>query len=210
MKGTRLLVLLLACLLSLSAIVAQSAAQTETVPSRQVKGQVLTSTQLPPIQIKFKDSFKYIGSQQFILYERAQVEQFFFVNADSEKRIKSMYFVQFEGYLPSIDATYNYPVTETVTLAGQTYIVNAQAVPNVTAALKQNPQSDAARAVAFLENKGYRMNESIRFQRFVRLVDDAKRNEILMIYIEDAGASSSQELGKEFSARALQGFTVEK
>ena len=210
MKGTLLLVLVLGCLQSPGASVAQSAVQTETVQSRQVKGQVLTSTHLPAIEIKFKGAFKYVGSQQFILYERAQVEQFFFVNADSDRHIKSMYFVQFEGYLPGIDATYNYPVTETVTLAGQTYIVNAQAVPNVSSVLNQNPQSDAARAVAFLKNKGYRMNESIRFQRFVRLVDDAKRNEILIIYIEDAGSSPAQDLGKEFLTRALQGFTVEK
>ena len=210
MKGTLLLVLVLACLQSPGASVVQSVVQTETVQSRQVKGQLLTSTHLPAIEIKFKDAFKYVGSQQFILYERAQVEQFFFVNADTDQHIKSMYFVQFEGYLPGIDATYNYPVTETVTLAGQTYIVNAQAVPNVSDVLNQNPQSDAARAVAFLKNKGYRMNESIRFQRFVRLVDDAKRNEILIIYIEDAGSSPVQELGKEFLTRALQGFTVEK
>ena len=54
-------------------------------------------------------------------------------------------------------------------------------------------------------------NEAIRFQRFVRLVDEAKRNEIILIYVEDAGTLSGPEkLGKDFLARALKGFTILK
>ena len=211
MKKILPLGLLLICLQWPSSLLAQSTVKTGPDQTRKVKGQVLTSTHLPSISIKFDDKLKYIGSQTFVLYERAQVEQFFFVDADSDQRIKRMYFVQFEGYLPGIDATYNYPATETVTLGGHTYIVNAESVPNVSSVLKQNPQSDAARAVSFLVSKGYRMSEAIRFQRFVRLVDDAKRNEILLIYVEDAGASISQEKpGKEFLARALRGFKIRK
>jgi hypothetical protein len=175
-----------------------------------VKRQVLTSNYLPSIRIKFDGKAKYSGMQKFALYERAQVEQYFFVDADSRGHIKRMYWVQFEGYLPNVDATYNYAATETVTLGGQAYIVNAESVPNVSAALKQDPQSDAARAASFLESKGYRLGESIRFQRFVRLVDEAKRNELILIYIEpvDAGASSAQNKA-EFLARALKGFTIQ-
>ncbi|HEY6660981.1 MAG TPA: hypothetical protein VI031_07555 [Pyrinomonadaceae bacterium] len=208
MKKTLRWIFLVACC-SGSAL-AQSASE----QTRQVKDQILTSTSLPSIRVKFDDRFKYVGTQRFVLYERAQVEQHFFVDADSQRRIKRMYMVQFEGYLPGVDATYNYPVIETVTLGGQTYIVNAESVPNVSAALKQNPQSDAARAASFLESKGYRMSESIRFQRFVRLVDETKRNEIIFLYIEEAAAMSAEEkvgkVGKEFLTRALQGFTILK
>ena len=184
-------------------------AQSASEQTRLVKGQVLTSTSLPSIRIKFDDSFKYAGTQKFILYERAQVEQYFFVDADSQGRIKRMYWVQFEGYLPGVDAKYNYAVTETVSLDGQTSIVNAESVPNISAVLKQDSQSDAAHTASFLESKGYRLNESIRFERFVRLVDEAKRNELILIYIEDADASTAgAKLGKEFLARALKGFTI--
>jgi hypothetical protein len=180
---------------------------------RRVKRQVLTSTSLPPIRIKFDKTFKYVGSQSFILYDMAQVEQHFFVNADKQKRIKRMYMMQFEGYLPNIKATYDYPLTKTVNLGGQTYIVNAERIPNVPAALKQNPQSDVTRAASFLESKGYRISKSIIFQRFVRLVDEAKRNEFILLYVEDAGAGASSEreiATQEFSSRALQGFTILK
>jgi hypothetical protein len=199
MKKILLLVFILACWLQAS----------NPQQPRQVKGQVLISTYQPAIRIRFENEFKYAGTQKFILYERAQAEQHFFVDADSHQHIKRMYMVQFEGYLPGIDASYNYPVTETVTLAGQQYIVNAETIPTVSDVVKQNPESDAARAISFLQSKGYRPSESIKFQRFVRLVDEAKRNEIIFVYVEDAGSSSAQEKpDKEFSARALKGFTV--
>ncbi len=211
MKKTLPLIVILACCLQPTSYASAQSANTPSEQTRQVKEQVLTSTYLPSIRFRFDDSFKYAGTQKFILYEKAQVEQFFFVDADSQRRIKRMYMVQFEGFLPGINASYDYPVMETVNLGGQTYLVNAESIPNVSAALKQIPGSDVARAASFLESKGYSIGESIRFQRFVRLLDEAKRNEIILLYIEDAGASPAQENdGKEFLARALKGFTVLK
>jgi len=200
--------------LFLPAIVsAQSANKTAATQTRRVKGRVLTSTSLPPIRIKFDKAFKYVGSQSFILYDRAQVEQHFFVSADKRQRIKRMYMMQFEGYLPKIKATYDYPLTKTVNLGGQTYIVNAESIPNVPAALKQDPQSDVTRAASFLESKGYRISESIMFQRFVRLVDEAKRNEFILLYVEQSatgGFAENDKARQEFSSRALKGFTILK
>jgi hypothetical protein len=214
MKKTLLLILTLAGSLLLSGFaVAQSSAKIEANQTRRVKGQVLTSIYLPSIRVRFEKRFKYIGSQKFILYDRAQVEQVFFVDADNQQRIKRMYMMQFEGYLPNINATYNYPVTKTISLGGQTYIVDAESIPNVSAALKQDPQSDVAHAASFLKSKGYRVSDSIMFQRFVRLVDDAKRNEFILLYVEDADAGASSETERarqEFSSRALNGFTILK
>jgi hypothetical protein len=181
--------------------------------TRRVKGQILTSASLPPIRIRFGKAFKYVGSQQFVLYDRAQVEQHFFVDADKQQRIKRMYMVQFEGYLPNISGSYNYPVTKTVSLAGQSYIVDAEVIPNVPAAIKQDAQSDVARAASFLEGKGYGIGEGIVFQRFVRLADEAKRSEFILLYVEDlSGAgvdvAEKEKAMQEFSGRALKGFKI--
>ncbi len=207
------------------AVSAQSTKKPEAGQMRSVEGQVLTSTHLPPLRIKFDEAFKHVGSQQFILYDRAQAEQHYFVAADGQQRIKRMYIVQFEGYLPDIKASYDYPASKTVDLAGQSYLMEAQVVPNVSAVLKQNPQSDAARAVSFLEGKGYRAGEAVLYQRFVRLVDEANRHEFILLYIEDLSdtgftAADFAEGGRAFSqkekvlqellSRALKGFTVLK
>jgi hypothetical protein len=194
MKKTLLLVPTLVSSFMLTGFaLAQSPAKTESNRIRRVKGHVLISTYLPSIRVRLDKRLKYVGSQKFILYQRAQVEQHFFLDADKQGHLKRMYMVQFEGYLPNINGTYDYPPTKTVDLGGQTYIVNAESIPNVSAVLKQDPQSDVARAASFLESKGYRVTESIVFQRFVRLVDEAKRNEFILVYIEDAGADASSE-----------------
>ena len=214
MKKTLLLIHAIAgALLLASLALAQAPTKTESNQTRQVKRQVLTSTYLPSIRIRFDKRFKYLGSQKFILYGRAQVEQHFFVDADNQQRIKRMYMVQFEGYLPNINATYDYAATKTINLAGHTYIVDAESIPSVSAALKQDPQSDVARAASFLESKGYRISDSIMFQRFVRLVDEAKRNEFILLYVEDVGTGAGAEIEKarqDFSSRALKGFTIVK
>ncbi len=48
------------------------------------------------------------------------------------------------------------------------------------------PDSDGARARAFLADKGYRMaSDDVLSQRLVHLIDEAKRNELMIIYLED-------------------------
>jgi len=204
----RFLFLLLACGIVWSS--AQSQVENASQPSRTVKGQVLTSTSLPNIRLKFDKHFKFVGRQKFVLYGRSQAEQFFFVDADGGQ-IRRMYLIQFEGYLPNINASYDYPATKTIDIHGQTYITNTDTVPSVSAVLKQEPESDVARAVTFLTAKGLRFAESVTYQRFVRLVDDAKRNEFIIVYVErapEATSATPQNSGKDLSTRALKGVTV--
>jgi len=48
------------------------------------------------------------------------------------------------------------------------------------------PDSDGSRARAFLASKGYTLgSDEVMSQRLVHLVDDAKRNELMIIYLED-------------------------
>lgn len=210
LKRLLLTVFALACVL-LSHAPAHSQRRAADEQARAVKGQVLTSAKLPAIRMRFDKKFKYAGSQKFVLYERAQAEQHFFVDADARGRIRRLYMLQFEGYLPGIDASYSYEAKETLKLGGEEYMVNIENVPNVAAALKQIPESDTAHAVAFLEGKGYHIPEAVRYQRFVRLVDESKRSEFIMLYIEDAGTTQPDEKAmREFRTRALKGFIVLK
>lgn len=191
---------------------------------RRVKGRTLISNALPPIQIKFDEDFKYVGSQSFILYNNAQAEQFFFVASD-QSRIKRMFMVQFEGYLSDNTHTYKYKLGKTVKLGGLDYMYDTSVI-NVPAFRKQYPDSDAGRAAAFLEGKGYQLEgEDIMYQRFVRLVDDAQRNELIIIYYENLSgtgftaadlsekgraAGQREQVFQEMMKRALKSFKVSK
>lgn len=165
----------------------QVAADIPQQQTRNVNGQTLSSTATPAIRLKFARDFKYVGSQDFILYDVARAEQYFFVDADKQGRIKRMYWVQFEGYLSSNTNTYRYKINKTVNIGGFDFIADAYA-RNV----KANPgrtDSDGSRARGFLEKQGYRMmSDEVMSQRLVHLVDETKRNELMIIYLEDLSA----------------------
>ena len=59
-----------------------------TPQTRTVNGRTLTSTQLPAVRLEFSKPFKYAGGHSFILYEVANAEQHFFVDADKDGRVK--------------------------------------------------------------------------------------------------------------------------
>lgn len=159
-------------------------AQSNPPITRTVSGQVLTSKDTPGMRFEFDKAFKYAGAQSFVLYDVANAEQHFFVDADKDGRIKRFYWIQFEGYLPTNTHTYNYTPTKLVNLGGLGFIADAYA-----RSLKGNlgrPDSDGNRARAFLASKGFHMaSTEIISQRLVHLVGDAKRNELMIIYTED-------------------------
>jgi len=151
-------------------------------PSRVVKDQVLASTEKPAIQIQFDKAFKYIGAQSFILYGVATAEQHFFVDADENKQIHRLYWIQFEGYLPSNTHTYRYQSKKKGSLGQFEFFADAAARKSGAAS---RPDSDSAKFLQFIKDKGYRMAEGdFLSQRLVHLVDEKKRDELMIIYLE--------------------------
>jgi hypothetical protein len=202
----------------------QKATDVASWQARSVKGQVLTSPETPAVRIEFDKGFKYVGSHSFILYDVAHAEQHFFVDADKEGRVKRIYWVQFEGYLPSNTHTYRYKANKTANIGGLEFVADAYARN-----IKGNsgrPDSDGARARAFLESKGYRMaSDDVLYQRLVHLVDDAKRNELMIIYMEDLSgmgltaadlaeggraAARWDEISKGLLERAVKGLKIQR
>ena len=193
-------------------------------PSRTVKGRVLTSAEMPAVRLEFDKDFKYAGGHDFILYNVARAEQHFFVDADKQGRIKRFYWVQFEGYLPDNTHKYQYKVNKSVQIGGLDFIADAYA-RNIKAN-PGRPDSDGSRARAFLESKGLRWgSDEILFQRLVHLVDEAKRNELMIIYAEDltsmrltaadlatggAAAARWDEVSKGLLDRATKGMKVSR
>lgn len=154
------------------------------MPTHTVKGQVLTSQDLPSLRLKFGKDFKYIGGHSFILYNVARAEQHFFVDADKDGRIKRLYWVQFEGYLPDNKNTYTYKGAKTVNIGGLDFFADAYA-RNIKAN-PGRPDSDAAKGREFLESKGLRLgSDETLSQRLLHYIGPENRNELMIIYLED-------------------------
>lgn len=191
--------------------------------TRTVKDNVLTSTEKPAVRLRFDNSFQYIGSQAFILYGVATAEQHFFIDADTEKKIRRFYWVQFEGYLPSNTHSYRYNSKSKANIGPLEFIADA-------APRKINPQgrpdSDSAKAHAFFASKGYKMASSeVLTQRLVHLLDEKKRDELMIIYAEDLSptkltaadlapggkaADQWEGMARDLMQRTLKGITVVK
>lgn len=166
---------------------ANAAAQDAGAPARRVEGQTLVSAEKPAVRVEFGKDFKYVGGHVFILYDVARAEQHFFVDADKDGRVRRMYWVQFEGYLPTNSNAYNYKVTKSVNIGGLDFVADAYARN-----IKLNPgrpDSDGVRAREFLAAKGYRLaSDEVLSQRLVHLIGEPKRDELMIIYLEDLGA----------------------
>ena len=192
--------------------------------AREVKGRELISTARPAVRIKFDDDFKYVGTQSFVLYNVAHAEQHFFVEADRQGNIRRLYWVQFEGYLPDNKHTYDYKSARTVNLGGLEFFADSR--PANLSAQPPPPDSDGARARAFLASKNLRTaSDDILLQRLIHLTDATRRNELLIIYVEDlattgltaadlapggSAASRWPEMSKALLERATKGVKIQR
>ena len=189
--------------IALLALVLLTAAQSNPPITRTVAGQVLTSKDTPAVRLEFDKAFKYVGAQSFVLYGVANAEQHFFVDADKDGRMKRFFWVQFEGYLPTNTNSYNYKSPKIVNAGGFDFF--ADVYPRSLKGDLGRPDSDGNRARAFLSAKGLKMiGTEFISQPLVHMVDQAKRNELMIIYIEDLSESglTAADLIEGGSARA--------
>ncbi|HEX8560717.1 MAG TPA: hypothetical protein VF668_21670 [Pyrinomonadaceae bacterium] len=199
--------------------------------SRRVSGLTLTSDAEPRVRIKFAKEFKYAGGHSFVLYDVANAEQHFFVDADARGRVRRLYWVQFEGYLPTNTRSYNYKSPNVVKVGALDFVADSQArripPPDPAAAAKPaNKISDGEQARAFLASKGYTLaSDEALWQRLVHLTDASKRSELMVIYLEDLGgtgmtaadlneggraAAQWESVSKALLERARAGMTIER
>jgi hypothetical protein len=162
---------------------------------RKVRGNVITSDRDPAVRITLPKSVQYVGAYHFVLYAMADCELHAFVEADELKNVQRLYWIQFEGYLPSrpeLKHTYDSP--QHTQLAGMDFYVDTWARATDAAT---TPGSDLEHIQTLIRAKGYRLPAATMSVRLVHLVDESKRRELMIIYSEDLAPTG-------FSAADLQ------
>jgi hypothetical protein len=158
------------------------AAQTR-VPERKVEGNVITSEREPRIRIQLPKSVQYVGADRWVLYDMADCELHAFVEADGQKKVQQLYWVQFEGYLPTKpDLKHKYDSLRHAKIGGMDFYVDTWVRANDD---KIQPGSDREHIEALIRAKGYRMPAGMMYVRLVHLLDEQKRKELMIIYGED-------------------------
>jgi hypothetical protein len=72
-----------------------------TAPERKIDDNAVISERDPRLRIELPASVQYVGADRWILYEIADCELHAFVEADEQKNVQRLYWIQFEGYVPS-------------------------------------------------------------------------------------------------------------
>ena len=152
-------------------------------PERKVVGNVVTSERDPAVRIELPKAAHYVGADRWVLYGIADCELHAFVEADAQKNVQRLYWVQFEGYLPSRpDLRHTYDSPKHTTIGGMDFYV-ATWVRAKGATTESG--SDREHIEALVRAQGYRMPEAMMYVRLVHLLDEEKRKELMIIYGED-------------------------
>jgi hypothetical protein len=152
-------------------------------PERNVDGNVLVSKHDPAVRVQVPKTAQYVGAIRWPLYEVADCELHAFVEADANKNVQRLYWVQFEGYLPEKpEMHYTYDSPRHTNMGGLDFYVDTWVRPD---GAKTRPGSDRERIEALIRAKGYRMPAGMMYVRLVHLLEEQKRKELMIVYGED-------------------------
>lgn len=152
---------------------------------RTVSGNDLISEQDPAVILRFDPAFRHIGGQKFILYGVADTEQHFFVETTNDNKLKSVFWIQYEAYLPGKHDTYNYEDSPLRVTLGDYEFYTDTDVAEFDPHRKRRRGTDGALARQFLASKGYTLPLNFAYARLVYLTDESRQKELMIIFIDD-------------------------
>ena len=183
-------------------------------PERRVERNTITSEHDPKLRIRLPESVQYVGADRWVLYGIADCELHAFVQADEQKNVQELYWVQFEGYIPSRpDLHHKYDSPRHATIGGLDFYVDTWPRSNDE---KTEAGSDREHIDALVRTKGYKIPANMMYVRLVHLLDPEKRKELMIIYGEDLASSgfTAADLHEEVKAAdhwpALENGLIER
>lgn len=152
---------------------------------RSASGNDLISDYDPAAVLSFGDEYRYLGGQKFILYGVADTEQHFFVETNDDDVLTSVYWIQYEAYLPGKPWTYDYDDSPLrVTLGDYEFYTDTTAF-EFDPGIERRRGTDGAMARQFLASHGYAYPRNNAYARLVYLTDESHQKELMIIFIDD-------------------------
>ena len=165
-----------------------AAAEVPTAPAARVEGGSVTHPG-ERVTVRVPGSAVHVGSERFELYGVADAEVHVFVEADTDQRMRRLWWVQFESYLPGKpELSYDYSDgNRPVDLGGvRTWLRAGPA--STTSPTRQG--SDREHVLGILQRAGMIVPAEVMNVRLVQMLDDPAgtgkgRRELMVIYSED-------------------------
>ena len=167
----------------LAFVLLQFLLQQPSPPERQASGSAVTSNRDPSLRVELPASAKYLGADRWILYGIADCELHAFAEVGPDKNVQRLYWIQFEGYLPSKpDLAHTYDSPRHTRIGGYDFFVDTWPRAGDE---KSQAGSDREHIEALIRSKGYNMPAGMMYVRLVHLLDEKNRKELMIIYGED-------------------------
>jgi len=158
-------------------------------PERKVAGNALISDREPKVRIQLPNNVQYMGAERFELLGIADCELHAFVEADQQQNVRKLYWIQFEGYLPTKpNLKHHYDSPRHTTIGGLDFYVDTWARADSD---RVTPDSDLEHIQRLIRAKGFSLPAGMISVRLVHLLDDQKRKELMIIYSEDVASTGS-------------------
>lgn len=155
---------------------------------RTVVGNDLVSERDPAAVLRFDPAYRYLGGHKFVLYGVADTEQHFFVATTDDDKLESVFWVQYEAYLPDKRYTYDYDDSPLRQTLGDLEFYTDTEVFSYDPTVKRRRGTDGAMARQFLASKGYSYPREVAYARLVYLTDASRQKELMIIFMDDLSA----------------------
>ena len=160
---------------------------------------------VPNIHLEVDETFTFAGSTRYTLIDQVAAEVFVFTDADAQGNITRQLNFIFEGTLSGSDFAYDYASDESQRVGAHTYIPDTYFFWEMDGAIAEEPDRDTAIIDRYLRSQGFAPPRDGLIQRFVRVATEDRRNEFIIVYMEDLGGLgySQQELDAGGTANHL-------
>ena len=196
--------------------VAAQEAPTVAAPEAQVRGRSVVHPR-EGLTVRVPANAVYLGAERFALYGVADCEIHLFVEAGPDRRVRRLYWVHFESYLPSRpDSRFTYgDIDRRMNLLGAVTWVRGSLMD--TTRPPRRAGSDTERVRTMIARAGYTLPPYLASARLVRLLDDPKRTgygrrELMLIHAEDLaerGVTRDEAVGDDPENRLREPFAAE-
>jgi hypothetical protein len=150
--------------------------------TRTVDHQTVRSTALPALTVTVSADLPFVGELAYSVRDVAAADEFIFAQSHNGK-LERLFIAHFEHFLDSNADVFRYPRLEMAQLGGHEYL-------HQTWAIKQFDLFTDADMAAFLRSHRLTAEPSWLVDRYVRVVDEVSKHEMIFFYLEAASLNS--------------------
>jgi hypothetical protein len=154
----------------------------QPVSAQRTVQHVLRSATLPPLTVTVSSDLSYLGQLKYDVGDVARAEEYVFADT-ARGKIRRAFIAHFEHFIPSNAQVFNYPRLQMATLGQHEYLHQTWAIRAFDLFAVPAMQN-------FLHTRHLEAEASWLVDRYVRVVDEERKNEVIFFYLESASANA--------------------